>query len=96
MNMIITIELQLQDYNLTKFMISNSNLTTDEHFKHVMDTLKMLAAKKMTTMKPDLEYEHFKTVQKYSLNSNSQTSFVNISQNLNEGNIPTSFVRQRG
>ena len=26
----------------------------------------------------------------------NQTSFVNISQNLNEGNIPTSFVRQRG
>ena len=26
----------------------------------------------------------------------NQTSFVNISQNLNEGKIPTSFVRQRG
>ena len=48
-------------------MISNSNLTTDEQFKHVMDTLKMLAAKKMTTMNPDLECEHLKTVQKYSL-----------------------------
>ena len=30
---------------------------------HLTNTLKMFAAKKMTTMKPDLEYEHFKTVQ---------------------------------